>query len=55
MTAFHRGLAAGSPVSQSLNEARVALLRDREPVLASPSAWAAFVLIGDPGITVGTR
>ncbi len=55
MTAFHRGLAAGRPVAQALNDARVALIGDHDPELSAPSAWAAFVLVGDARVTIGKR
>lgn len=45
MVAFYRGLKAGKPKAQALQEAKLELLRD--PRYRHPFYWAPFILIGD--------
>lgn len=45
MTTFYKGLKAGQPISQALQQAELKLLKD--PRYKSPFYWAPFVLLGD--------
>lgn len=46
MEAFYEELAAGTPVAEALRRAKRAALEAG----ASPATWAAFQVIGDPGV-----
>lgn len=46
MTAFHRRLRQGELPAAALRRAQLDMLRGEEPVLRSPSAWAAFEAFG---------
>lgn len=51
MTRFYRGLTAGQSTLEALRQAQLALLtagRSGRAELASPAAWAALHLLGDP-------
>ena len=49
MLAFHRAFRAGGDAAAALRDVQVHLLRDGDPTLRSPRAWAAFVPIGAVG------
>ena len=44
MTAFYSALCKGKSYAESLQSAKLDLIRD--PATAFPSKWAAFVLVG---------
>ena len=48
---FYDGLARGLPVTDALRAAKLSAVQAGEP----PRIWAAFVAIGDPGVTVPLR
>jgi CHAT domain-containing protein len=45
MSEFYKGLAQGQPLSEALQKAEVAVLK--QPQLAHPFYWASFTLFGD--------
>lgn len=53
MTAFYRGLAAGSPVSTALRLAKEEMRND--PGTRHPFYWAGFVVVGDGSLDVAVR
>jgi CHAT domain-containing protein len=46
MTAFHAALLRGAEPAVALQEAQRMALASSDPALASPAAWAAFVVLG---------
>jgi CHAT domain-containing protein/tetratricopeptide (TPR) repeat protein len=48
---FYDGLARGLPVTDALRAAKLSAVQAGEP----PRIWAAFLAIGDPGVTVPLR
>jgi CHAT domain-containing protein len=46
MTAFHRRLRGGEQPAAALRGAQLELLRGKQPLLASPTVWAAFAAFG---------
>jgi hypothetical protein len=48
---FYDGLARGLPVTDALRAAKLSAVQAGEP----PQIWAAFLAIGDPGVTVPLR
>ncbi|MBN1884349.1 MAG: tetratricopeptide repeat protein [Candidatus Krumholzibacteriota bacterium] len=53
MSAFYRGLAAGSPVSIALTFAKKEIRSD--PRTSHPFYWAGFVVVGDGSLAVDIR
>ena len=43
---FHRGIGRGESPAESLREAQLALLKDGDPALSRPGAWAGFQVLG---------
>lgn len=49
---FHAKLRDGTPVAAALREAQLSMIGDGDERLASPAAWAAFQVVGNPGLRV---
>ena len=52
MIRFHQELSRGATSGAALRRAQLSLLRSEDRLLSDPRSWGAFVVVGDPEVTV---